>query len=262
MELTSKQLSDLVGVTVRTLRYYHQIGLTPEPERTWGGYRIYTEDDVLRLLRIRRLAGLGLPLESVATILDNPDDPAARRILLERDREFADQIAKLKAQRKAIAAMLAADAPVDVLPEFARHIAALESLGAVPGTVEEQKMIIDVVAGLGSEEDIKNLEELLSAVDAQTGSHRELWELDQALSEIGPDATDAEVESLVQRLSDAIIAFFEDYLKTHGTFTWSSEAPLDELIGNLGGAWFNGRQREVLEQVEARVVAHTQTLQP
>ncbi|MEV4016841.1 MerR family DNA-binding transcriptional regulator [Nonomuraea angiospora] len=37
--MLSSELAELAGVTVRTLRHYHQIGLLPEPRRASGGYR-------------------------------------------------------------------------------------------------------------------------------------------------------------------------------------------------------------------------------
>src|SRR4029079_5232220 len=39
--LTISRLAAYAGVTVRAVRHYHQIGLLPEPERTYSGYRTY-----------------------------------------------------------------------------------------------------------------------------------------------------------------------------------------------------------------------------
>ena len=50
--MLSSELAELAGVTVRTLRHYHQIGLLPEPPRSTGGYRRYNVSDLVRLLRI------------------------------------------------------------------------------------------------------------------------------------------------------------------------------------------------------------------
>ena len=54
--LTIGQLASYVGVTVRTVRHYHQLGLLPEPERDHSGYRRYAAEDVIRLRRISALA--------------------------------------------------------------------------------------------------------------------------------------------------------------------------------------------------------------
>ncbi|GAB2496111.1 DNA-binding transcriptional MerR regulator [Nocardiopsis aegyptia] len=67
--MLSSELAELAGVTVRTLRHYHQIGLLPEPPRWTGGYRRYDAGDLVRLLRITRLTALGVRLSVL------PDGP-------------------------------------------------------------------------------------------------------------------------------------------------------------------------------------------
>jgi DNA-binding transcriptional MerR regulator len=49
------EVAALVGVSPKTIRYYHEVGLLAEPPRTGAGYRLYTAQDLLRLQRIRRL---------------------------------------------------------------------------------------------------------------------------------------------------------------------------------------------------------------
>ncbi|UFU03076.1 MerR family transcriptional regulator [Ruania suaedae] len=66
------ELAELAGVTSRTVRHYHQIGLLPEPERRFNGYREYSVLDATRLLRIRHLVGLGLGLDRIRGLLDPP----------------------------------------------------------------------------------------------------------------------------------------------------------------------------------------------
>lgn len=66
--------AELTGTTVRTIRYYHQIGLVPVPERV-AGVRDYELEHVARVIRIRWLVEAGVPLEAVAGIL--ADDDAA-----------------------------------------------------------------------------------------------------------------------------------------------------------------------------------------
>ena len=50
------------GLTVRTLRYYEEIGLLPPSERLAGGHRVYGEDDIRRLHRVNLLRHVGVPL--------------------------------------------------------------------------------------------------------------------------------------------------------------------------------------------------------
>ncbi len=57
------------GLTKRTLRYYEEIGLLAPPTRTEGGYRLYSEADILHLQRIKRLKDLlGFSLAEIREI--------------------------------------------------------------------------------------------------------------------------------------------------------------------------------------------------
>jgi DNA-binding transcriptional MerR regulator len=70
------EMARLLGVTPKTVRHYHKLGLIPEPGRSEGGYRLYTTADLFALQRIRRLQSLGLSLQQIKFILDadDPDD--------------------------------------------------------------------------------------------------------------------------------------------------------------------------------------------
>ena len=63
-------LARAAGVSVRTLRYYEEIGLLASPERTSRWHRRYTDDDVSRLYEIVALRSLGLGLDAVREALD------------------------------------------------------------------------------------------------------------------------------------------------------------------------------------------------
>ncbi|PSO54940.1 MAG: heavy metal-responsive transcriptional regulator, partial [Actinobacteria bacterium QS_5_72_10] len=63
------ELGDVVGVNPKTIRYYEDIGLLPQPARTTGGDRTYDQDDVDRLAFIRRAQQLGLHLDEIREIL-------------------------------------------------------------------------------------------------------------------------------------------------------------------------------------------------
>ncbi|MEU4421681.1 MerR family transcriptional regulator [Actinoplanes sp. NPDC024001] len=70
-----KELADLTGTTVRTVRYYHQIGLLPVPERR-DGRRDYDLVHVARLVRARWLAQAGIPLATIAVMLGDGQAPS------------------------------------------------------------------------------------------------------------------------------------------------------------------------------------------
>jgi len=63
------ELAKLAGLTVRTLRYYDQIGLYSPSGHTESGHRIYTESDIARLQQILSLKELGLSLDQVKSVI-------------------------------------------------------------------------------------------------------------------------------------------------------------------------------------------------
>ena len=98
---TVGDVAGLTGVTVRTLHHYDEIGLLAPDERTAAGYRIYGEADLDRLHRILSYRALGLSLEDIAAILDDPGTDALGH--LRRQRELLEgQIGRLEAIVKAI----------------------------------------------------------------------------------------------------------------------------------------------------------------
>lgn len=62
-------LANLTGLTVRTLRFYDQIGLFSPSEHTESGHRLYNESDLSRLHQILSLKELGLSLEEIKLVL-------------------------------------------------------------------------------------------------------------------------------------------------------------------------------------------------
>lgn len=72
MDYTVKELAELYGVTVRTLRWYHQIGLLSPAYTTAAGYRKYGPAQVDRLQQILFYRELDLPLEEIRQLLDDP----------------------------------------------------------------------------------------------------------------------------------------------------------------------------------------------
>ena len=57
------ELAKSLGITTRTIRYYEEIGLMGNIERSGGSTRSYTKDDILRLKFILKLKTLGISLK-------------------------------------------------------------------------------------------------------------------------------------------------------------------------------------------------------
>ena len=67
-----KQLSNLAGVSVRTLHHYDQIGLLKPSFRSEKGYRFYERKELLRLQQILFYRKLGFPLKEIHSIINEP----------------------------------------------------------------------------------------------------------------------------------------------------------------------------------------------
>ncbi|WP_136707734.1 MerR family transcriptional regulator [Agromyces sp. H66] len=63
------ELAERTGLSLRTIRHYDEIGLLKPSGRTEGGFRLYTEPDLERLLLIRRMKPLGFALEDMIELL-------------------------------------------------------------------------------------------------------------------------------------------------------------------------------------------------
>ncbi|MFI2409773.1 MerR family transcriptional regulator [Streptomyces sp. NPDC018947] len=97
-------------LSLRTIRHYEETGLVIPSARSQGGFRLYTEGDVARLMVVRRMKPLGFTLEQMRDLLDATDrldgdgvlDADEREALLERvriyERAAAEQVDRLRIQ--------------------------------------------------------------------------------------------------------------------------------------------------------------------
>ncbi|WP_345279272.1 MerR family DNA-binding transcriptional regulator [Streptomyces gulbargensis] len=96
--LTIGQAAAFVGITVKTVRHYHRLGLVAEPERDHSGYRRYGSADLLRLVQVRALAGAGVPLAEIGELLGAEPERFATALEDVR-RRLTAQIEELTARR-------------------------------------------------------------------------------------------------------------------------------------------------------------------
>jgi DNA-binding transcriptional MerR regulator len=130
--VTIGQAAAFVGITVKTVRHYHKLGLVAEPERDTSGYRRYDADDLLRLVQVRALAGAGVPLAEIAPLLD-ADDTAFAAAITDIQRQLTAQIQELIARRSTLQKLR--DGNRALLPE--RAVALLERMPALGFDAEE-----------------------------------------------------------------------------------------------------------------------------
>ena len=70
---TVKEVSELTGISIRTLRYYDEINLLKPAKLTEAGYRLYDEKSLKELRQIMFFRELEVPLSEIKAIMGNPD---------------------------------------------------------------------------------------------------------------------------------------------------------------------------------------------
>ena len=66
-------VAEMTGLSIQTLRHWDEVGLVPPSERSEGGFRLYSDVDVQRLLVIRRMKPLEFTPEEMGRLLDSID---------------------------------------------------------------------------------------------------------------------------------------------------------------------------------------------
>lgn len=116
MAWSTSQLAEIAGTTLKTVRHYHKIGLLDEPERSPNGYKRYGAGHLVRLLRIRRLVDLGVPLSDIPAA--GTADERVEQTLRVLDAELAASIERQQRMRRELAAILDNRASIDLPADF------------------------------------------------------------------------------------------------------------------------------------------------
>lgn len=116
------ELAERTGLSLRTIRHYDEVGILPATARTEGGFRVYTENDLERLMVIRRMKPLGFTLEemtdllSVLDALQQEKDETAENELRARLAVFRDTA--VERREKMVQTLARADEFIDVLTRY------------------------------------------------------------------------------------------------------------------------------------------------
>ncbi|WP_433214594.1 MerR family transcriptional regulator [Dactylosporangium sp. CS-047395] len=127
------ELSRLTGLPVKTIRYYSDVGLVPEAERSSAGYRRYDHGSIVRLEFVRTLRELGLDLATIRQVLDRGAD--LREVAAAHAEALSLQIRVLRLRRAALRAVAGRDSSPADLERLARI--------AQAGASERQRIIDD-----------------------------------------------------------------------------------------------------------------------
>ena len=103
------EIAKALGVSVETLRFYERIKLMPPPDRKKSGYRLYNDQDLKRLLFIRRAKEVGFTLNEIRELRVDPDSTCADVLQKANQKMNAidRKIAELKRMKKALTILAA-----------------------------------------------------------------------------------------------------------------------------------------------------------
>lgn len=268
--MRSSEVARIAGVSVRTLRHYHAMGLLAEPPRHANGYRDYGAADLARVLHIKRLAALGFPLSRIKDMLAADVDAAkgsegtasadvsgaAREAeaLDELDRELKLQIERLQEQRRTVALLRKEQLDPALPVEFARIMKRLFGDGHMRIASEAaaaDRAAMMIAGQFYDEGDIAELERVATRLEDQ-GLMDDLFDVQGRADALTPDATEASKDKLV---ADGM-ALIESVLDCLDVANWDEgdeDETLELLTDSLHRETRNAAQLEVVMRLDQAI---------
>jgi DNA-binding transcriptional MerR regulator len=216
--ITIGRLADYAGVTIKAVRHYHQRGLLAEPPRDSSGYRRYSAQHAIDLIKIKTLAEAGVPLARIKELLVADPDRFAMAIA-DIDRDLRERTEKLLRTRRRIAQLSAGDR-LFVSAEVADYLDRLHELGVSRRMVQIE---------------------------------RDGWILAQSLS---PDEAAIWIADKRDAISDP--QFHAIYLDYDAAFDWSPEDPRLYALADRIQRWLatrHGRSEDAKGPVQDSAIA-------
>ena len=199
--ITIGQLARYAGVTIKAVRHYHKVGLLPEPARDHSGYRRYTAQDAIDLVKIRTLAEAGVPLARVKELLAAGEEEFASAIT-EIDEALRRREEEIRLARERVGRLRAGNALF---------------------VTEEAAAMLDQLREIGVSERGVRME-------------RDVWMLMQT---VAPEEAAVWLADKAQALADP--EFREIYRCYDEAFDWSPDDPRLPALAKRAAAWLAQR---------------------
>lgn len=132
--MTISQVSKILGISTRMLRYYEKAGLIESRRKEGYAYRIYNENTVCRLRRILLLRKLRIPVRQIKIILQNPNAATAVEIFQKNINELDEEITALSTIR-------------EILSRFANELANATGL-PLQSLLEKDDILLESIESL------------------------------------------------------------------------------------------------------------------
>ncbi len=228
MPWSTRELADLAGTTVNTVRHYHRLGLLEEPDRRYNGYKQYEVRHLVSLLRIRRLAVLGIPLSQLHSATDTAR--GTPEVLREVDAELQQRIDALHQARAHIAAIIEHQAPADVPAGFESVASRLS---------ESDRSIVHIMTRFYDDEALEDIREMSADESDDTGPD---------IENLPADADEQTRQALAERVAAIIVKHLLNYpwLRNPADHLPKGSRLSTETFGNALMELYNDAQLDVL----------------
>ncbi|MBT2486174.1 MULTISPECIES: MerR family transcriptional regulator [unclassified Microbacterium] len=191
MGWSTRELAELAGTSINTIRHYHRVGILDEPERRSNGYKQYQAKDLARVIRIRRLSELGVPLADVDSIGASGDaDAIALRVI---DAELAAGIERLQRARMDVAVMLEHRSSPDVPVGFS---------GVAHRLSDADRSVVTIYSQLLDQSALDDIARMIES---------EPPDIERDFTKLAPDAPDDERQRLAERIAPTLTQHLRDY---------------------------------------------------
>lgn len=243
--MRSNEIAKIAGVTVRTLRHYHQIGLLAEPSRQANGYRIYDVFHLIRLLRIGQLTELGMRLSDISAALKSEHN-IQLTMLDELDFSLKKQIERLQNQRLTIKALREGGGRLEMPAELVASLTFMEAGRATEATRagREQAVLFGHIFNDAERTAIAALYERL----AESGLSQIAGDLGRQYDDLGLDSTEHEISALASAYVEHLgpwLTEFEQVVKG------AARRGAGMLLWEHAASTANCQQRMMMEKVSA-----------
>ncbi|WP_104180634.1 MerR family transcriptional regulator [Arthrobacter sp. B0490] len=235
MAWSTREIAELAGTTVNTVRHYHQVGLLEQPDRMSNGYKQYQVRHLVRLLKIRRLRDLGVPLDQIDDVaLDGDSSSEALRAI---DADLAVSIERLQRARAEIQAILQGSSATGVPAGFE---------DVAPRLSEQDKSLMLIYSQLYDDDAMEDLRTMVRQ-DPESPSRE--------FDALAPDADETVRADLAERYAPTIADAIRNYpwlIHPEKHLSKSPEVTQKTVVESLT-ALYNAAQRDVLAR--ASVIA-------
>jgi DNA-binding transcriptional MerR regulator len=238
----------LTRSTLKTVLYYHRIGLLQEPERSQGGYRLYGAEELSRMRTIRHLKNLGLDLKQIKEIIGDAREQSnlnevlksLQGELLNEKKKIEDQLSRIEAlldQQTALEKTTFESEAFQAVAEIVEPEKIQDYVQAPREIFEQRRSVFGIMEDFQWGEDFKgNFSEISEYFKLYPEQYRKALEFGERLARLKEmSEDDPEVENLAREGAEFIKSspILKDILCDRSGFGATNENLFNELASDV-----------------------------